>query len=286
MRFSERAGYRVPETSLQMESMDSRLRNRLWTNFIETFFFERFAFLDHNETHHLIFYNIWDDFLGVTLETMHLSTSANIEKLRRWYDSTEWHQVYDFVEYCAALSSASNTSEAWKKVKALSCAYIEAVNFTLEKERSAYRLIDSAIVAITEKHEISEIEKTQHSKESSGSREHIKSAIRLYSNRDNPDFRNCIKESISAVESEINRFNGRKSKNLSEALKLAKERGLDLHPAFESGVSKLYGWTSDQDGIRHAILEPHYGVGEAEARFMLVTCSAFVNYISSLGEKS
>jgi len=46
---------------------------------------------------------------------------------------------------------------------------------------------------------------------------------------------------------------------------------------------KLYGYTSDEDGIRHAILnDPELGF--AEAKFMVVSCSAFVNYLIAKGE--
>lgn len=41
---------------------------------------------------------------------------------------------------------------------------------------------------------------------------------------------------------------------------------------------KLYGYASDEDGIRHPILDST-NVGFAEAKFMLVSCSAFVNFI-------
>jgi hypothetical protein len=42
-------------------------------------------------------------------------------------------------------------------------------------------------------------------------------------------------------------------------------------------LGNLYGYTSDESGIRHAILESK-DIGFAEAKFMLVTCSAFVNF--------
>lgn len=53
-----------------------------------------------------------------------------------------------------------------------------------------------------------------------------------------------------------------------------------LHNAFKQGVIKLYGWTSDAGGIRHALIEAPE-VDEADARFMLVSCSAVVNYLIS-----
>lgn len=40
----------------------------------------------------------------------------------------------------------------------------------------------------------------------------------------------------------------------------------------------LYGWRSDSAGIRNAIKDQSI-VESADAQFMLVTCSAFVNYL-------
>jgi hypothetical protein len=43
-------------------------------------------------------------------------------------------------------------------------------------------------------------------------------------------------------------------------------------------LSRLYGWTSDAGGIRHAIKDADE-VERTDAQFMLVNCSAFVNYL-------
>jgi len=109
-------------------------------------------------------------------------------------------------------------------------------------------------------------------------RGHLKKALAHFSNRENPDYENSIKESISAVESVAKEVTGDSKATLGE---LANR--LNIHPAFRGGLKKLYGFTSDAGGIRHAddsskpgkYLKPD----QATARFMLVTCSAFVNYI-------
>ena len=55
---------------------------------------------------------------------------------------------------------------------------------------------------------------------------------------------------------------------------------LMIHGALKAAFVKLYGYTSDADGIRHAILdEPN--VDFDEAKYMVVVCSAFVNYLAS-----
>ena len=97
------------------------------------------------------------------------------------------------------------------------------------------------------------------------------------SNRNNPDYRNSIKESISAVESACRLIGG--GKTLADALKRIRDR-IGLHPALEKGFSALYGYTSDEGGIRHALLEEST-LDATDARFMLVACSAFVNFLVS-----
>jgi hypothetical protein len=49
------------------------------------------------------------------------------------------------------------------------------------------------------------------------------------------------------------------------------------------GFLSLYGYTSDEDGIRHAILDEST-VGFDEAKFMLVSCSAFVYFLIGKAE--
>ena len=43
-------------------------------------------------------------------------------------------------------------------------------------------------------------------------------------------------------------------------------------------MSAMYGYTSDADGIRHAMTEAS-DLTYSDAKYMLVTCTAFVNYV-------
>jgi hypothetical protein len=64
---------------------------------------------------------------------------------------------------------------------------------------------------------------------------------------------------------------------LSAALKELKKK-VAIHPALERSLNALYGYTSDEGGIRHSLLEAS-AVTFSDAKFMLVTCSAFANYL-------
>lgn len=58
-----------------------------------------------------------------------------------------------------------------------------------------------------------------------------------------------------------------------------------IHPALEGAWSKMYGWTSDAEGIRHAAVEAAEA-DQAIAKYMLITCSAFVTYLIESGRKA
>jgi hypothetical protein len=62
-------------------------------------------------------------------------------------------------------------------------------------------------------------------------------------------------------------------------------KGVVLHADLKDAFKKLYGYTSGAQGIRHGL------VGKAnldveDARFMLIACSAFINYLATKAEKA
>ena len=107
----------------------------------------------------------------------------------------------------------------------------------------------------------------------------MRRAAELYGQRPTPDYRNSIKESISAVEAAVQFLAGKKSYGVERPLKAIEEE-FEIHPALRGGFEKLYAYTSDADGIRHALLEKDK-LTQADARYMLVACSAFANYLVS-----
>ncbi|MDE2663003.1 MAG: hypothetical protein OXI39_08365 [Gemmatimonadota bacterium] len=109
----------------------------------------------------------------------------------------------------------------------------------------------------------------------SGAREHLRKAGELINGG---DWRGSIRESIHAVESVARRLDPGGAKTLGPAIdRLKREHG--IHPALVEACKKLYGYTSDEDGIRHAALEDDAPVDQAEAVFLLGACASFVSYL-------
>jgi hypothetical protein len=82
------------------------------------------------------------------------------------------------------------------------------------------------------------------------------------------------------VESAAKQITGQEQSTLPDALKLL-EREKGIHPALRDALSRLYGYTSDEKGIRHALVESdNKDVGIDEALFMFSACTAFVSFLA------
>ena len=113
---------------------------------------------------------------------------------------------------------------------------------------------------------------------------HLKTALDLLADRKSPDYRNSIKESISAVEAICKQVSGNPKATLDQALKEL-QKNTNLHAAIKKAFSNLYSYTSDAQGIRHALLdEPNLDF--EDAKFMLVSCSAFINHLITKSSKA
>lgn len=154
------------------------------------------------------------------------------------------------------------------------------INEVFEREFVGYRFIDKYIVPISDRNEVEAINDTLKNPYEDV-REHIKKANKLLADRDNPDYENSIKESISAVEAVckiLTNANGSEA-SLGKMLKKLQDNGIKIHSAMEKAFNNLYGYTSDAKGIRHAGDLGGENSTFADAKFMLVACCAFINYL-------
>lgn len=158
--------------------------------------------------------------------------------------------------------------------------YIQEINELFQREFVGYRMIDNQITPISDDVEFEEINQAIENN-FEGCRNHIKKALRLLSDREKPDYKNSIKESISAVESLCQIITNDSKATLGQTLNKLEKSGIKLHGSLKKAISSLYGYTSDEGGIRHAEGMFASDVSFDEAKFMLVICSAFINYLIS-----
>lgn len=188
-----------------------------------------------------------------------------ISQIQEKFYQLEWYKVYDFLEF---LISFNNYDQSKNN-------FIYKLNQVFIDERVPYKIINGMVTPLVSEIEAAEVEKAIENKYTAASG-HIKKALELYKKRPTADYENSIKESISAVEALARIILNKPSATLGQ---LADQ--LNIHPAFRDAIKKLYGWTSDEGGIRHSDNNKKLNVDEEEARYMLVQCSALVNYIIS-----
>ena len=276
MKFSQRIGQTEVKTILQKDSIDDELKVKLWNAFHDDFF----SFYQREDSGFLVecFKDIWSNYFGKRVNTYSISTDYNLKNIETWFFSVaKWYDIFDFIEIIAFY--VSRWEKKYQQENLIQ--FIKNSNFVLERELSAYRIINFKVTPISDEVEITSIENA--SKNDSRFKEvstHINTSISYLSNRENPDYRNSIKESISAVETICKIITGEKT--LGKALNNLEKSGIKIHPSMKSAFDKLYFYTNDsKTGIRHALVDAEYSPDFDEAKFMLVTCSSFINYLKS-----
>ena len=95
-------------------------------------------------------------------------------------------------------------------------------------------------------------------------------------------YSDSIADSIHTVESVARTIDPKSSKTLQPALRSLQKEGVLKHQALSNAFEKLYGYTSDEDGIRHALLDKSTAdVALEEAIFMFGACASFAAYLSA-----
>jgi len=281
MRFSERYGHTPVRSALQVDDVDDGLRNRLW-NLVRTQFFSSAPPFAHIPTNSLstqrhvqeIFENLWHNYFKQPTDIIGNSYLDALASLKSYFMDCKWYRVYDLLEFFA-----NNVASSFR------VQFVNTMNAILKQEMSGYRFVSGQIVQITSEEEIAAIEQATSLGDSLKTvKEHLRQALTLLSDRQNPDYRNSIKESISAIESLSKIISGMDKATLGPALN-AVEKAAKLHPSLKEAFQKLYGYTNDGQGIRHALMdEPTLDF--EDAKFMLVSCSAFVNYLVVKAQKA
>ena len=277
--FSERFGYKPVRENFQIEGIDDALKNRL-LNKVREYYFELVP-TDYQYNSYMIdqkdykfFKRIYDEFYKLP-NPPSKDIHEVYQNINSWFFRMEWYEVYDFIEFIANTYWNKKINEVFKK----------EVNKVLEEEMSGYRFVGDYIAPIIDEIEIKEIEDIFESKYEPVKR-HLSNAIEHLSDRKNPDYINSIKESITAIEAITQIITGRKT-DLANCLKeLKKQKILDLNNNFTNALTLLYDWSNKEDGIRHAHTSEKLRTTFEEAKFILVTSSAFINYVITKYENS
>ena len=285
--FSDRNKIKPVNAEIQLKDFDKRTRIQL-QNMISEFYnmIYKNVYYRDNSVQNFCRYIIGDVY------------SELVDSRKIYSDETVFEMIYTTIQkddYDDVLTLIEAIIQYWDEYlveirgyeyyDSYNCKYVnyslfQMTNEYFEKEYVGYRFVDGIIVPISDKNEVEEIEETLGCKYEVV-RNHISKANILLADREKPDYENSIKESISAVEAICEILTGIKGKEatLGNMLKKLEKSGVVIHSGLRSAFNTLYGYTSDANGIRHAGDIGGKSSTFAEAKFMLVSCCAFVNYL-------
>lgn len=183
----------------------------------------------------------------------------------------EWYKKLDAIEFILPyIEKEYGDSFCDQEIKELNAEFV--------RHNFAYRIIDYKIVEVNSAEEILSIENALDNPISEVG-VHLKTALeKISSSQKEPDSRNSIKESISAVECYCR--NKTNTKSFGEAINQI-EKKIYINKQLKEGLNKIYAYTNNAEtGIRHALMDDENPPTKDEAIFMLVLCSTFINYLT------
>lgn len=238
--FSQRRGFKAVSEIIQVDSMSQELRNSLWNILSANFFLE---YSDPWASPYTMYCGmlidsfvkyIWTDYFKIPLDHLVEDRGSVVKFILDYFQGSKWYEVYDFLEITINYFKSPRLGEQ--------------INSVLERELAGYRFAGGIFTDITNQQEIEMLKHAVDDENFPAVASHLKRALSLMSNKESPDYRNSIKESISAVESLAKAITNRPKATLGEALKIL-ESSNKLHPALKSSFLSLYGYTSDEGGI-------------------------------------
>lgn len=271
--FSQR--YNFKSSEIMLESVSNELICRIWGAFYKKEF-------DYYST--LSWENYTTGIENMMIEMGVLYKFPENRKIKednasalQWelQNSHHWYTIFDFIDRYLAISKPETREEMGK-----------LFNRILEDEVSGYRVVNNQVIPIINNSEIQAIQSAVETPFQSVNN-HIEKATSFYGDRQKPDYENSVKESISAVEAMCCTITGMEGRNatLGNAIKKLKDKGVVVHPFMEEAFTSLYKYASNSDGIRHGGID-YTNVPSEDAKYMLVSCSAFVNYLTEKWRKA
>ncbi|UAY52890.1 AbiJ-NTD4 domain-containing protein [Ferruginibacter albus] len=269
--FSKRYGYEPVELPFQVDNINDALRIDLWNSFY-LFIHSPLEEYGYGKSQHRRIYQLaWLYFFRKPFDDFPNQDYELADLVRKHIEKGLWYKVYEFFEFVFNHVERSDIYNIE--------GFIKYVDDTLQINHSGFRLVDKKFIPVTNETEITEIEQVKDSATEFGLfgiQEHLNSALELISKKPKPDLKNVIKESISMVEV-ISRLIEPTENTLGKALNKL-ETNQKINPTLKLAFEKLYAYTNGKNGIRHALME-NENISIEDARFFLIACSAFTNYL-------
>lgn len=264
--FSERYGYTKCSDVIIREEITGPINNSIlnWFNEFETFLGGNYYALERD---------VWQFFLNRKLQNYEESYIQRTIVIASEFENTsfEWYEKLNLKEFFLSKVKIIIHANTYRE-------FAERLNKEFERHNFAYRIIGVEIEEITSKVELESIEEALVN-ENVGVKTHLKAALAFLSvAQESPNYRSSIHQSISAVEALCREITDENT--LGKALPKLEKAGVKINDVLKEGFKKIYDYTNGLDGIRHALMDDSHPPTSDEAIFMLVACSAFINYLT------
>lgn len=268
LTFEQAEGAEALPSQLKLKELSQELRAILWRVVSDSLFASR-RFPDHARHAHLDepWLSILRDMYTFRYHRMQFANRADVL-------IAEVKNIFEYGDYVAVFG--------WLQwvIRQRNCPYnlSRGIDAALHVSRAAYRVLEErTIVPIGSDAELETLKRAFADlavTEFHGARAHLRNAATELTAGNNPD---SIRESIHAVESVVKVLEA--DGDFSRALAKLESKAA-IHGAMKAGFKNLYGFTSDESGIRHPLLEKGTArVDEIDALFMIGACAAFVSYL-------
>ena len=273
LTFSQAYGYEELPRPLKLEEIDRESRVKLWNQFynhlVSIIDDDTGLFLEEEHAAREVFCFLHTDFLVLPVNAFVLDSERLVYEYESMFMNDPFNEVFDLLLAVMRHPGCPQT-------------FSESVSQVFKECRLAYVLDVGPPPTIYPSATPQEGENILRANAELsgdglvGAVSHLQQAADCVNRGDHSG---AVRESIHAVESTARHFDPN-AKSLNPALK-ALEDGGNLHPALKGAFSKLYGYASDEQGIRHALIDnPQANVDQDEAVFMLGACASFSSYLA------
>ncbi|MDE0555215.1 MAG: hypothetical protein OXI24_13415 [Candidatus Poribacteria bacterium] len=207
-----------------------------------------------------------------------------LDELQSFVCDSPFNKVLDLLEYMAGYDDDQNFGESTVLNARLS-RFSKDINNAFDKHGVAYMfMLDTSTICPRTSMEqgvtIQNAVATLKNHKLPSPVTHLRNAA---SHLDLGEYADAITDSIHAVESVVRFFDPENSQKLGDAVDSLKGKGVLKHPALAKGIKSLYGYTSDEEGVRHALVfEPEANVDINDAMFMFGACASLAAYLANV----
>ena len=281
LTFSQRYGYEPAPEPMQLEHISDDLRRGIWNTIRELLLknrsYKRIVRMYYfNVTTRRFIERVFGQFRKLPEDQIDTQYNSVLSAFRQTALQAKFNRVLDLVEIIV------NDKDATEELKE---------RLTELFEHSAYRLDTSQrpsrFFPQTSKEQGETVRRAIETLRQ-GRMEAAATHLRQAAEHINAgQFGDSIADSVHAVESVAKNIDQRANNTLGPALDSLEKARLLKHPVLKEAFKKLYGYTNDEQGIRHCLIDKDTpSVGLDEAMFMFGACASFAAYLVSKQQQS